>query len=195
MHDQPDHHDRGNHDDNGDHEEVGSYMRKLEVVHKVVGGCLISYNLRLACVRKLEVIWPDAPPLPRRSFWMMNHESTVTHSLTQLPMWYRAALAAKNTKNKTQLKNLSTYHRRGWAEVQGPVQHHPVDTHARWSRKTNWSTRKPVGRTPHSIEGTRVWKPARDDKDSRCRRTGTHVGKHLGGADVGHWYGTIRTIS
>ena len=30
---QHDHHDRG------DHEEVGSYMRKLEIVHKEVGGC------------------------------------------------------------------------------------------------------------------------------------------------------------
>ena len=36
-----DHHDRGDHDD---HEEVGSYMRQLEVVHKEVGGCLISYG-------------------------------------------------------------------------------------------------------------------------------------------------------
>ena len=32
--------------------EVGSHMMKLEVVHKEVGGCLISYNLRLANVRK-----------------------------------------------------------------------------------------------------------------------------------------------
>ena len=31
-------------------------MRKLEVVNKEVRGCLISYNLRLARVRKLEVI-------------------------------------------------------------------------------------------------------------------------------------------
>ena len=53
------------------HEEVGGciqgswrlYTRKLEVVHKEigvvhkeVGGCLISYNLQLACVAKLEVI-------------------------------------------------------------------------------------------------------------------------------------------
>ena len=30
--------------------------RKLEVAHKEVGGCLISYNLQLARVRKLEVI-------------------------------------------------------------------------------------------------------------------------------------------
>ena len=51
-----DHHDHHNHHVRGDHEEVGSYMRKLEVVHKEVGGCLISYNLRLASVRKLEVI-------------------------------------------------------------------------------------------------------------------------------------------
>ena len=30
-------------------------IMNLEVVHKEVGGCLISYNLQLACVRKLEV--------------------------------------------------------------------------------------------------------------------------------------------
>ena len=53
-------------------------MRKLEVVHKEVWGCLISYNLQVACVRKLEVIWPDARSLLRRSLWMMNH-----YSLTQ----------------------------------------------------------------------------------------------------------------
>ena len=41
-HDQHDNQDHGN----GDHEEVGSYMRKLEVGHKEVGGCLISYNLQ-----------------------------------------------------------------------------------------------------------------------------------------------------
>ena len=32
------------------------FVRKLEVVYKQVGGCLISYNLKLACVRMLEVI-------------------------------------------------------------------------------------------------------------------------------------------
>ena len=32
------------------------FVRKLKVVHKQVGGCLISYNLQLACVRELEVI-------------------------------------------------------------------------------------------------------------------------------------------
>ena len=31
-------------------------MRKLEVVHKEVGGCPISYNLQLAYIRKLDVI-------------------------------------------------------------------------------------------------------------------------------------------
>ena len=30
-------------------------IMNLQVVHKEVGGCLISYNLQLACVRKLEV--------------------------------------------------------------------------------------------------------------------------------------------
>ena len=49
-------------------------MRKLEVVHKKVGGCLISFNLQLASVRKFEAIWPDARTLPGQSLWMMNHE-------------------------------------------------------------------------------------------------------------------------
>ena len=45
-------------DDHGDREEFGGHMKKLEVVHvhKEVGGCLISYNLQLACIRKLKVI-------------------------------------------------------------------------------------------------------------------------------------------
>ena len=30
------------------------FVRKLEVVHKEVGGCLISYNLQLACVKAKE---------------------------------------------------------------------------------------------------------------------------------------------
>ena len=34
-------------------------VRKLEVVQKQVGGCLMSYNLQLACSRRLEDIWPD----------------------------------------------------------------------------------------------------------------------------------------
>ena len=56
YHDHHDHHDHCNHDDHGEHEEVGGYKGKLEIVHKEFGGCLISYNLQLACVRKLEVI-------------------------------------------------------------------------------------------------------------------------------------------
>ena len=35
------------------------FVRKLEVVHNQVGGCLISYNLQLACLRKVGVGWPD----------------------------------------------------------------------------------------------------------------------------------------
>ena len=34
------------------HNQVRGYMRKLENVHKDVGGYLISGNLQLACVRK-----------------------------------------------------------------------------------------------------------------------------------------------
>ena len=30
-------------------------MRKLEIVHKEVGGCLIACTLQIACVRRLEV--------------------------------------------------------------------------------------------------------------------------------------------
>ena len=59
-HDQHDHHDRGDHDDNGDHEEVENYMRKVEVVHKEVGGCTQGSwrlsHLILPPTRKLEVI-------------------------------------------------------------------------------------------------------------------------------------------
>ena len=44
-------------DDHLDHDELMiKFVRKLEVVHKEVLGCLISYNLKLACLRKLEVI-------------------------------------------------------------------------------------------------------------------------------------------
>jgi len=60
-------------------------VRKLEVVHKEVGGRLISYNLQLSCVRKLEVVWPDVRTLPRRSLWMMNHNS-LTQSISRLLM-------------------------------------------------------------------------------------------------------------
>ena len=31
-------------------------LKKWQVVHKEVGGCLISYNLRLTSIRKLEII-------------------------------------------------------------------------------------------------------------------------------------------
>ena len=34
------------------HKQFEGFIRKLEVVHKQVGVCLISYNLQLACVRK-----------------------------------------------------------------------------------------------------------------------------------------------
>ena len=32
-----------------------AFVRKLKLLHKQVGGYLISYSLQLACVRKLEV--------------------------------------------------------------------------------------------------------------------------------------------
>ena len=56
--------------------------RLLEVVHKQVGGCLISYNLQLACVRKLEFIWPDVCLL--RSLSIINGEWISAQCLTRL---------------------------------------------------------------------------------------------------------------
>ena len=67
-----DHHDFGDNDDHGNQEEVGGYVRKLKVVHKEVGGCLIRYNLQLACEGKLEIICIA-----------LNDESLITHSVTQ----------------------------------------------------------------------------------------------------------------
>ena len=68
-----DHHDFGDNDDHGNHEEVGGYVRKLKVVPKEVGGCLIRYNLQLACEGKLEIICIA-----------LNDESLLTHSVTQI---------------------------------------------------------------------------------------------------------------
>ena len=68
-----DHHDFGDNDDHGNHEEVGGYVRKLKVVHKEVGGCLIQYNLQLACEGKLGIICIA-----------LNDESLLTHSVTQI---------------------------------------------------------------------------------------------------------------
>ena len=63
YHDHGDRDDHGDHDNHGDHEKVEGCtkaiwrlkMRKLEIEHKEVGGCLIACTLQLACVRKLEV--------------------------------------------------------------------------------------------------------------------------------------------
>ena len=44
------HHDDHDNGDHGNHEEVGSYMSKLEVVHKEAGGCTQgSWRLSLNC--------------------------------------------------------------------------------------------------------------------------------------------------
>ena len=51
-----DHLDHLDHDDHLDTIMTSVFLRKLEVVHKRVGSCLISYNFQLACVRKLEII-------------------------------------------------------------------------------------------------------------------------------------------
>ena len=86
-HDQHDHHDRGDHDDNGDHEEVGSYMRKLEVVQKEVGGCLISYmyNLQQGSWRlsgKLTMNEPVLPYVGIELLWQLKNISIVMYTST-----------------------------------------------------------------------------------------------------------------
>ena len=61
------------------------YTRKLEVAHKEVGGCLISYNLRQGSWR-----------LYRSELIIISH--SLTHSVPNVGRRYRAALAAKNRK-------------------------------------------------------------------------------------------------
>ena len=53
-------------------------MRKLEVGHNESGGCLISYNLQLACVRKLEVIKCEriAASIALNDEWGINESPT-----------------------------------------------------------------------------------------------------------------------
>ena len=47
-HDQDDDHsDHDEQDDHGDNEEVEGYVRRLEVIHKEVRGCLISYTIKV----------------------------------------------------------------------------------------------------------------------------------------------------
>ena len=64
------------------------------VHHDHHGGCTqgrrrlwISYKLPLACVRKLEVIWPDPRPMLRRSLWF---DQTVSYSVRQSHMWKKS---------------------------------------------------------------------------------------------------------
>ena len=44
-------------------------------ISAIVGGCLISYDIKLTCMGKLGVIWPDARALQRRSLRIDNHYS------------------------------------------------------------------------------------------------------------------------
>ena len=61
----PDHHDNDDHDGDDDHtnhdehddhgdQEVGGYVRRLEVIHNEVRGCLISYKSQLLLLGKFE---------------------------------------------------------------------------------------------------------------------------------------------
>ena len=95
FHDDHDYHDDQDYDNHGDHydhedpddhedhlghdEQFDHCICKLEVIHKEVGGCLTSYNLQLACVSKLEVSWPDARALQRRSLKL----TIITQSVSQ----------------------------------------------------------------------------------------------------------------
>ena len=56
-------------------------MRKLEIVQREVGGCLISYNFQLACVRKLGV--SDQMHIAALITQIDNHES-LSHLFTEV---------------------------------------------------------------------------------------------------------------
>ena len=57
--------------------KVGNDMRISEVVHTQVGGCLISFNLRLSCVRILEVVWQTVHALRNDNH---DYHDLITHS-------------------------------------------------------------------------------------------------------------------
>ena len=80
------------------------FGRKLEVLHKEVGGCLISYNLQLACVRMLDVIWPDAHCRVDRSDRKTSLSQSLTHSRRELlgQLEISAMNTFKNTIVETQ---------------------------------------------------------------------------------------------
>ena len=57
----------------------------LYVVHKEVGGCLISYNLQLACVMCMEVGgYLTRCALPRRSLKLIIINHSLTHESIEL---------------------------------------------------------------------------------------------------------------
>ena len=57
--------------------KVGNDMRISEVVHTQVGGCLISFNLQLNCVRILEVVWQTVHALRNDTH---DYHDLITHS-------------------------------------------------------------------------------------------------------------------
>ena len=69
------------------------FVKKLEVVHKRVGGCLISYNLLVACVRKLEENWPDRSTLQyvgdwqRQTMLRLKSDKNIPHKLIYCFIW------------------------------------------------------------------------------------------------------------
>ena len=89
------------HHDHVDHEEVGSYTRKLEVVHKEVGGCTQG-SWRLY-IRKLEVIWSDPSALIIMNWFPMSTEQLYTYR-------YRAALAATKSTSDSMNELLKFCH-------------------------------------------------------------------------------------
>ena len=74
------------------------FARKLEVVHKQVGGCLILYYLQGSYLTK-EVIWPDVRASPCRPLLMAT--SWVTHSV----LWEGRYRAGRPVKKIQSLEN------------------------------------------------------------------------------------------
>ena len=85
---------------------------------KQFGGCLISYNLQLACVRKLEVIW-------------LNMHALLRHSI-KMALWWLVNLWVPylGIELVGQQKRDNHVHRPGWrCSAAGAVQARPPSLH------------------------------------------------------------------
>ena len=122
------------------------FFRKLVVVQKQVGGCLIPYNLQLACARKLKVIWPDVCALLRRSLWMAT--SWMIHSVRKR---YRAAGAA----NKVSLTTPSRPKRKYSCKLQRPTLHPITNLNQLYLQASRGFSRGPSFRTGRQSDPAR----------------------------------------